>query len=152
MFNIQGGTIHISRFKVSPCPNCGGVGHIPDGIYQKASARLFNESDLETVLKALNALREHAQQGASTDQIKEEIKVKYPFLKSLSGLLPKDAKDLAAYLTLLVLLISQCSSQKHDVPLQPVQIEVHISSAIEGVASDLKTSQPKSQEPHKGPL
>lgn len=143
-------TVYLEETKDGPCPQCGGLGRVPDGIYTNASAHLFNQSDLDRVRSALDALRRYAAHGASTEEIKHEINNNYSFLRKLAAFLPKNPKDLVLYLGLLLMVVDRYISSKHTESTQHVHVDVHISKTLEEVSSDLKTIPPKTPAPPKG--
>jgi uncharacterized protein (DUF2267 family) len=138
------------RSRIAPCPACGGVGHIPEGVYSLNSFRLEDPVEFAIVVNALTELREIVKRGASKADVEKAITAKYPFLESIKKYLPKTAAELAAYLALLVAIV-QCSASQHTAPPQQVQIDVQVQSALERVASDLKTTPPKSPGRHTAP-
>lgn len=144
-----GASVTLSRITVAPCPKCGGSGHIPDGIYRHSSAELFNGSELEIVVRALTFLRRKAAAGATTDEIRREIKSRFPFLKGIKNFLPKDGAALVAYLTLILGIMTYQSIKSPVEQPQQVQALKAISEAIERVHADLKTNLQRTQAPRK---
>jgi uncharacterized protein YecA (UPF0149 family) len=77
-FNIGGATnVHIEDVSVSPCPNCGGVGHIPDGIYSATTDTISvvattakSAESLATLLRILHRARD---QRSSAEELAKSL-------------------------------------------------------------------------------
>ena len=89
--------VSISNCTAGPCPKCGGLGHIPDGVYNfigdsiellSGPQRSLNE------LKKLAYILETAKKRETNPQaLKNEIKRSVPELSSISDLLPKTRSE-----------------------------------------------------------
>lgn len=119
--------ISFSNCTAGPCPACGGMGHIPDGVYnfigntiELLSGPGRTVSELERLANILKAARDN---GASLDQVKSEIQKNMPELSSLKDMLPKNRSELYAFLALILsvisILLSQIASNK------PIEVAVH---------------------------
>lgn len=146
-----GATIYSIGTMTGPCPKCGGAAYIPDGVYTHTSASLFNVEECNLVLNALKILLDKTLQGASTEEIKEEIKRNFSFLAAFEQFLPKNAGELAAYIAILVTLFMNYEQSKQHEPSQSVHIQVNISQALEQVSSCLKNNQQSTQDQHTEP-
>jgi SEC-C motif len=112
-----GSNVEIEDVSISPCPYCGGEGHIPDGIYNTAAEgiRVFATSPRSAQsLALLRILLEEARnRKASGAQVADAIDQRAPEFKSLASFLRKFGRsDVIALITLLVLLISWYQSNK----------------------------------------
>lgn len=85
----------------SPCPNCGGSGRIPTGVYHPSITVLENTEFNRPVVAMLERLVAAAKSGASPAEIREQA-AQSPILQTLVRYLPHDAKDLLAWLMILV--------------------------------------------------
>jgi len=80
---------------------------------------IYSRADYQTILAALNSLKQRADSGASSAVLAEEIDKRHPILKALKPFLPKDGKDLAAYLSVMIglaTLLNTCSHQSAKAP------------------------------------
>lgn len=118
--------ISFSNCTAGPCPACGRMGHIPDGVYnfigntiELLSGPGRTVSELERLANILKAARD---KGASLDQIKSEIHKNVPELSSLKDILPKNRSELYAFLALILSVISILLSQMPS--KQPSRVEV----------------------------
>src|SRR5687768_4285772 len=69
-----------------PCPNCGGMGRIPDGLWEATRDATLTLSQLtRNELTELRVVIEEARaRGASTEEIRREVEERVP---TVSGLL-----------------------------------------------------------------
>src|SRR5690242_13155205 len=73
-FNISGATnIHIEDVTVSPCPKCGGTGHIPDGIYSATTDTIRVISTTAKSAQSLSALARILQQARNQQATAEQL-------------------------------------------------------------------------------
>ena len=121
-----------------PCPNCGGTGHIPDGVYDvtanvikliSGTAKSFHQ------LKQLaDILRTAQKENLSKDEVVKRIDEEVPELTSLSSILPKTRNELYAFLTLILtaigLLITAYSTATNT-SLSEDEIQSMIENTIE---------------------
>lgn len=131
-----GMSVDLTRNSVSPCPECKGSGHIPDGTYTQSSAALVNRADFDLVLGALSALQAKAQAGATSEEIEEEIDKSFPYLSALKRYLPKNAGELAAYLAIIISLFSMHQQNKSNDQPPSINVEVNISQVIQQISKD----------------
>lgn len=124
-------TVPLEGNKVAPCPNCGGVGRIPDGTYTIATAELFRSADLASVMSAVNELKERAASGAKREEIDDAISKDYPLLEILKRYLPKDPVELAAYLAIMAASLSHCSAESGISQNFETHIQVEIQQVLE---------------------
>ena len=144
-----GSSIHLMGARVVPCPGCKGTGKIPDGIYTGVSAKLFNPVEYNLVLKALKRLHERVKAGASEEEIKAEINKSWPFLSALSAYIPKNPKDICAYIVTLIAILHYFSNEAPDKQAPEVLAETNVSQALSKVSGDLKTNPPNTQQQQK---
>ena len=148
MFNIRpGATIQLSQCAAGPCPKCNSSGTIPDGIYTATTASLFNPADLGVLVSAIKELQKRVSSGATREEVEEEIRENYPYLSSLLKFLPKNAAELAAYLTIIIMVCLHFLKQEPEPQTPTVQIQVNVSQTLEQVSADLITNPPKGQKP-----
>lgn len=93
-----------------PCPVCGGIGHVPDGVFNfvgNAIEILSAPQRTRDELRQLDKiLREAQKENQSTDQIVQRINKEVPALTSLISFLPTTRSDLYAFLALIVAVIT----------------------------------------------
>ncbi len=84
--NLIGGegsaTIHMTNTKVGPCPKCGSVGIVPDGVYKYANNVidfLTGPSSSIEVLKKIESILKNAKKGKhSKEEVLAEIEKTSP--------------------------------------------------------------------------
>lgn len=107
--------VSISNCTAGPCPKCGGLGHIPDGVYNfigdsiellSGPQRSLNE------LKKLAYILETAKKRETNPQaLKNEIKRSVPELSSISDLLPKTRSEFYNFIIMLSTVVTLCINQ-----------------------------------------
>lgn len=128
-FGMENSTnISFSGCSAGPCPTCGGIGHIPDGVYN------FIDNTIEflsgpqrsiTELKRLAALLERAKFSNATPQaIAQEIDESIPELSSIKDWLPKTRSELYTFITLLIAILTLIISQIQSG--EPSKVEVNM--------------------------
>lgn len=110
--NLVGGTgtVEFRNSRLGPCPVCGGVGDIVDGIYNAATntARLLISSATKPhQLKKLHEILLAAKrQNLSREEIQETVKNELPELQSLRDWLPTTRNELYTFIGIILALIT----------------------------------------------
>jgi hypothetical protein len=128
-FAIAGGPHYFSNTLAGPCPGCGGMGRVPDGVFDsnrpdliavlKAMADLGSIHNLERMVGLLAAASKDDllairqalaidTPGRSADQVAQDIQRAAPDLPGAAALIRNrdNRLELATWLTLLVTIIS----------------------------------------------
>lgn len=110
--------VQLTGNKSGPCPRCGGMGSVPDGVFN------FTENVIEILsapnrtieqLSALSAiLKSAASDKKSSDEIAKEIEDKVPDLSPIARFMPKNATELVAWLTFVLLAIQTINQLGED--------------------------------------
>ena len=89
-----------------PCPVCGGMGHIPDGVFnfvdntiEILSAPDRTHEELSQLAKILKEAREKQQ---SPEEVSERIRNEVPEFSRLADFLPKNRAEFYAFLALII--------------------------------------------------
>ncbi len=132
-----------------PCPQCGGMGHIPDGTFNfigdtiellQGPQRTVYE--LESLAAILRQAREHK---ASVEEIVEAIQRETPQLTRLADLLPSTRSELYGFIQIVLAAIALLLTQAaQGVNIQDVDIDVN---QIIGITIEQQTQRPNLQ-PH----
>jgi hypothetical protein len=146
--------VTLSGNRVGPCPNCGGMGHVPDGVYDiTGNAIKLLQGSIKTVqqLQQLSAVLFDAQKrNLSKEQVQSKIQDKVPELIDFASVLPQTRSELYGFvgiiLTAIGLLIAAYGTFKDD-PVPEKEIEQIIERSIE--QSIQKLAQPKLQDRKK---
>lgn len=108
--------ITLSGNRSGPCPACGGMGSIPDGVFnvlggviQIIDAPRKTAEQLSRFVKVLN---EAAKKNYTREQVEEHIEREAPELASIGYWLPKTPDQLYAFLALLIAVLSFAHSIK----------------------------------------
>ena len=99
--------------RAGPCPVCGGMGHIPDGVFNFVGNTIeILSAPIRTVdelSRLTNILREAREKKQSPEQVAQTIRKELPALSGLADLLPKTREELYAFLALIVAVIALLS-------------------------------------------
>jgi hypothetical protein len=137
--------VTLSANQVGPCPNCGGMGHVPDGVYDITgnTIRLLQGS-IKTVqkLQQLSAVLFEAQkQNLSKEQVQANIQETLPELHDFASVLPQTRSELYGFigiiLTAIGLMIAAYGTFKDDtLPEREIEqiIERSIAQSIQKLA------------------
>ncbi|WP_287032975.1 hypothetical protein [Methylophilus sp.] len=102
--------IKIRNVISGPCPKCGAMGTVPDGVFNFIDDTIEILSAPQTTIDDLHRLSEIIEQAKrfkySAAYLSAQIEQEVPNLISLRSFLPKDATQLAAYLAVLVSIIA----------------------------------------------
>jgi len=110
--NVIGGkgAVKIRNSIMGPCPKCGGMGRIPDGIYdfigdsiELLSATSYSVADLNR-LKSIFA--DARSREATFNDIKSQVKQEIPVFEKVTDLLPRTRNDLYAFIMIILTIIS----------------------------------------------
>lgn len=152
-FQIENST-NIRLHSVSSiCPRCGGIGGVPDGIYnvlggvvQLLSGPRSSAQQIAKLQQALEAARERNQ---TPEEVRKAVVAVAPELASLASSLPTSRVELYAFITVLLallsLLVTAYAAWKPSGPSQS-EIDTMIKKALDQSAS---TTAPPSAQPHE---
>jgi len=117
--------ISLSGNLSGPCPRCGGMGRVIDGVFNVVGDVIEILSAPQRTIDSLNQLTKILRQAAAENQTAEEISknidAKAPEFSKISKYIPKNATELVAWLT-LILLSAQTISQLSQDDKPDVQI------------------------------
>ena len=155
--NIIGGsgsvTLEMTGNRVGPCPNCGGFGRIPDGVYHYANnvvEFLRGPSESLADLRKVEALLKHIRTKSLTrEEVLQEVRAVSP---SVAGALDKAPTTdvtqqwiqiLIAFVTLAI-LIQTTYFKKSDKELEKLFIEhlLQENKELRGKKTESAKTQP----------
>ncbi len=115
------GTFTVPNRPVSrPCPACGGNGHVLGGAWHivENTIQLLEgpERTVSELQRLAGILREARDRGADLEEVRGSVEREFPgWGQGLSKLLvPRTPADLAAYLTLILMIIGMILDAKND--------------------------------------
>jgi hypothetical protein len=93
-----------------PCPVCGGMGHVPDGVFNFVGNTIEILSaphrTVDELSRLAKMLREAREKKHSPEEVAQTIRKELPELSGLADLLPKTRVELYAFLALIVALVT----------------------------------------------
>jgi len=100
-----------------PCPRCGGMGRVLDGVFNITADTieilLAPEVTHSQLDRLANILKHAAKNSVDADKLATELAEKLPEL-SLGNYIPKNATELIAWLTFILLAIQSISQLTKD--------------------------------------
>ena len=139
-WNIENSTgIGFSNCQAGPCPACGGVGHIPDGIFnfigstiEILSAPDRTVAELSLLARILGAARANEE---TRDQVIARVENEVPSFSNLAKLLPENKPELYGFLA-VVLAALQLFTQTPQPP------SINITNVVQQVVVEPQRAQP----------
>jgi hypothetical protein len=132
-----------------PCPKCGGMGHVPDGVFNFIGNTIEILSAPERthaeLMRLAEILRQAKERSETKEQVAERIEKEVPGLAKLAGLLPSNRAELYGFLG-VVLAAAQLLSQGEKSPQAPVT--VNVTQVIERVIVPTPTGGSPTAKPH----
>jgi hypothetical protein len=122
--------VTFSGNRAGPCPACGGIGHIPDGVFNFIGNTIeilsAPERTVEELTRLSDILREAKEKQQSPEEVAERIQKELPSLAGIGALLPKNRAELYGFLAVILaaaqLLQSSLSSQQPPVTINITQV------------------------------
>lgn len=145
-----------------PCPQCGGMGHVPDGVFNFIGNTIeilsAPERTITELTRLAQILRDAKANKESPEQVADHIRQELPTLSKLADLLPRNRSDLYGFLAVVLaavqLVTQQPSAPQSSVTInisQVVQQVVRQSSEVDKkpTATRQITNPPRRNEPCK---
>jgi hypothetical protein len=105
-FVVENSHGSFSGCRSGPCPNCGGIGHVPDGVFKFVGDTIQVLSAPERSIAELSRLaaliRETTERRATPEEVVAAIRKELPWFRRLADLLPTDRGELYGFLALVL--------------------------------------------------
>ena len=128
--------ITFTENRSGPCPSCGGMGHIPDGVFNFIGNTIEILSAPERTIAELThfaqILREAKAKAETREQVVSRIEKELPSLSRLIKLLPENKSELYGFLA-VVLAAVQLFTQS---PPAQNSTTINITQVIQQVISE----------------
>ena len=121
--------IGFSNCSAGPCPVCGGMGHIPDGVYNFIGDTIELLSGSQRTVAELKRLAiilsEARKDRLSSEEIISKVDKELPELNTFKDILPKNRNELYSFIGLIISIIMMFltmtnSSQKSEITINQV--------------------------------
>lgn len=145
---IGGGTATLVGNSAGPCPVCGSMGTIPDGVYTVAGnvLRLLSgpQKTIEQLKKLAAVIAEARRIENEPNQIAEKITQEAPELSSVVDALPKTRSELYNFilviLTAISVLIATAAVNKNEGPSE-AEVERMVEETVEKAIQESQKEQ-----------
>lgn len=135
--------------RAGPCPKCGGVGHVPDGVFNFIGNTIEILSAPERTIAELaglaKILREAKSKTETREQVISRIEKEIPALSGLAKLLPENKSELYGFLA-VVLAAVQLFTQS---PPAPNSTTINVTQVIQQAVVVPEVEQGASVRPKK---
>jgi hypothetical protein len=121
-----------------PCPYCGSMGKIPDGIYSALTntAQLLASGNIlpPNIRQLISLLKSSVDKKDDSESISKQIKENLPELSSVTNFLPKTRNELYAFITVLIalatLILNTCKSETSRLTVTNINLNLLVNQAI----------------------
>lgn len=126
-----------------PCPKCGGMGHVPDGVFNFIGSTIeilsAPERTISELLRLTQILREAKVNSDTKEQVASRIEKELPGLSVLAKLLPENRSELYGFLAVVL-----AAAQLFSTPAQPsnTPITVNVTQVIQQIIAE-PSDQPR---------
>ena len=132
-----------------PCPSCGGMGHVPDGVFNFIGNTIEILSAPQRTIKELTRLvqiiHEAKAKQQSNEQVTAQIKQELPGLSSLADILPKNRGELYGFLGVVLAAITLLTQS----PQASQNITINVSQVVEQTLTNASTPKRKPSQSKK---
>jgi hypothetical protein len=101
--------IQFSGGRAGPCPNCGGMGHIPDGIFNIIGSTIKLLTGPQRTIADLNRLasllNNFQQRDIGLDELADEISCELPDLSIFGNILKNNKNDIYQFIIIILMII-----------------------------------------------
>ncbi len=145
--------ITLTGCRSGPCPSCGGMGSIPDGVFNVLGNVIeildAPRKTVDQLSRYVRVLSEAQANKFSRAQIKEQIEKDVPELASISDILPKTRVELYAFLTLLLTVLTTIITLMKDDETVTIQPQIILEQTINNYGtSSAKPASPRPEGRH----
>lgn len=127
------GAVTFSGCTLEPCPNCGGKGQIPDGLYAGTEIlidKVINNKIAKESLRKISSILENAlKEKRSKEELEEELTAQ-PEAAFIAQYLPKTSGELAAWVGILVVIILALIGYRASPSVDKQEVENVVNKAI----------------------
>lgn len=118
-----------------PCPKCGGMGSVPDGIFNIVgnAIEILNAPmrTVEQLKRYAQVLDEAKEQKLSREDVKKKIDEEVPEFSTISQYLPKNRSELYAFLALIISFLAYVTPlMMSDNGMPETEVESLINNSV----------------------
>jgi hypothetical protein len=131
--------ITLSGNRSGPCPSCGGMGHVPDGVFNFIGDTIeilsAPQRTVEELTRLVQIIHEAKAKQQSNEQVAAQIKQELPGLSALADILPKNRGELYGFLGVVLATITLLTQS----PQPPQNITINVSQVVEQTLANAST-------------
>jgi hypothetical protein len=151
MFFDNATNITLSGNRAGPCPKCGGMGHVPDGVFNfvgstieilSAPGRTFEE-----LMRFASILREAQAKSQTKEDVAAKVEKELPSLSGLMKLLPENRAELYGFLAVVLAAIQLLTQPSEPSRANTPNVSINVTQVIEQAVSS--PGAPMARNPEK---
>jgi len=133
-----------SSNKAGPCPKCGDMGHIPDGVFNFLNNTIEIISAPNKTFDDLSKLgiiiKEAREKQWSREEIIKRIEEETPFFLSIKNLLPATRNELYGFLSLILIVIGMTKTEPQNLTVNNVTINQVVEQVYKSEPKQTKSA------------
>jgi len=130
--------VTLGRGECGPCPNCGGSGHIPQGVFNIIGETIHilsaPERTTSELLKLSEIIKESKKSTTPTQTVINRVTNEVPNLKPLLQFLPNknNRTEMYAFFALILAFVQICLSlsSEEETPKENINININANQLI----------------------
>lgn len=140
--------ISFSGNRSGPCPRCGGMGHVPDGVFNFIGNTIeilsAPERTVSELLSLARIFREARDRGEDKEQVAARVEKEVPSLSALAKLLPTNKSELYGFLGVVIAAVA-LYTQSADRP--PSQTVLNVTQIVQQITNEQPQNRTQTQLP-----
>ena len=120
--------------RAGPCPSCGGMGHVPDGVFNFIGNTIEILSATQRTVSELmglaRILREARARAETKEQVTARIEKELPAFSLLARLLPENKSELYGFLGVILAAIALYTQSPEK---SPSQTTININQVVQQI-------------------
>jgi len=154
-FSVSGGaTLTTVGGKSGPCPSCGSMGTVPDGVFRAAGnvIRLLTgpQKTIEQLQRLASVINEARNTVSEPNKAVEKIKQEAPELSSIVDILPRTRNELYGFLTVILIAVGTViagAALYKDRPPSEAEVQNMVDRTIEQAFEEHEEVKKQQRQP-----
>lgn len=135
-FAENSSNISFTDCQSGPCPSCGGIGHIPDGVFNFIGNTIeilsAPERTISELMRFAQILREAKAKSETRDQVVDRVEKEIPSLSKLANLLPENRSELYGFLAVILAAVQLFTQQ----PSTTKSTTINVTQVVQQVVTE----------------
>ena len=144
--------ISFSGNRSGPCPQCGGTGHVPDGVFNFIGNTIeilsAPERTITELLSLARILKDAKAKSETKEQVATRIQKELPTLSLLAKILPENKNELYGFLGVVIAAVTLYTQSPEKPPAQTI---VNITKVVEAIVVQAPHTESGAAKPVQPP-